>query len=240
MRFNEYVKDPDRWCPSCGKLLVRKRHVSRLECRGHFLTRRFCDNACRGAFQRRIGKAERTRDDGAIRCRGCEQFLPLSAYYRLTPGTPKKLPIYCLECQDKRWIETAAVIVPGKRPAVTERICTECLLRKPIAEFEATETNWRRTCKSCWVLGETPPVTPDTLEQLYPYIAEPAPIVEIIAYARALADSGIPTFLEDIARTIPHDGDGLARPRFKNPVKVKMWNDMIRERLGRSYEAVSA
>lgn len=42
-----YKRDPVRYCDACGGYLIRKRHESgRLEDRGNFLRRRYCDRAC--------------------------------------------------------------------------------------------------------------------------------------------------------------------------------------------------
>lgn len=134
--------DPEKACAFCGKPMVRQRLGSgRLEDRGVFLRRKFCDRAC-------MAKAQLSPDPSATymrnfrkeACEDCGSTSQLGVHHQdedRTNNSPKNLRTLCATCHAKHHWEN------GKQPwRKHSPTCTVC--GKPAKRLGLCETHRSR------------------------------------------------------------------------------------------------
>jgi 5-methylcytosine-specific restriction endonuclease McrA len=103
--------DPFRQCEWCATTLVRKRFsTGRLEDRGRFLARKFCDRACKDAAQinsesvNRQTMYSRSRKYAKPICERCGTTERLHVHHRdedITNNDPANLETLCVLCHNR-------------------------------------------------------------------------------------------------------------------------------------------
>lgn len=103
--------DPERTCGWCGAPLVRKRFsTGRLEDRGRFLARKFCDTECQRAAQIDPGSTNRqtmysrSRKFLKAKCERCDSTDRLHVHHKdadITNNDPSNLETLCVVCHNR-------------------------------------------------------------------------------------------------------------------------------------------
>lgn len=103
--------DPFRSCEWCGTPLTRKRFsTGRLEDRGRFLLRKFCDKSCQAAAQispetvHRQTMYSRSRKFAKAACERCGGIDRLHVHHRdrdITNNDPANLETLCVVCHNR-------------------------------------------------------------------------------------------------------------------------------------------
>lgn len=127
----ESLPVPDRWCAECGTPLARKRFRGRLEDRGPFLRRRFCNRACMARYQTRptVGLSRlHQRASRFVRsvCEECGGRSQLGVHHmdrNPANNDASNLRTLCASCHTSwHWKH-------GKRSSATPSLCRICSSR---------------------------------------------------------------------------------------------------------------
>lgn len=121
--------DPVKHCAACGKQLSRKRFGARLECRGVFLRRRYCDRSCMAAGQ--------TKED-ASRSAIQKRYAHLKRNACEHCGSSESLQLHH---RDRNW--------RNNQPSNLETLCASCHMRHHHSHGDITEKKPKPPCAVC-------------------------------------------------------------------------------------------
>lgn len=115
--------DPFRKCEWCATTPTRKRFsTGRLEDRGRFLSRKFCDTECQRAAQidpettNRQTMYSRSRKYAKAACERCGETERLHVHHRdqdITNNDPTNLETLCVACHNRHHSQSASQTAPS-------------------------------------------------------------------------------------------------------------------------------
>lgn len=155
--------DPEKACAHCGVVIRRNRIRGRLEDRGVFLRRQYCNRACMAAAMQkdRCSSTSHSRSKAARQalpsCETCGSVVSLHVHHKNRDhfdNSPSNLMTLCASCHRKshspNWEEGGGKRLPCKycqNPSAKRGLCSTHLSRQqryghPLAKKRRTASGW--------------------------------------------------------------------------------------------------